>query len=262
MENKLRAATFNIGGYEIEDRVEALKKSIGEMITCGHIELFGFNEWPSKSLRLLTNVKGSQFKALWGEKAHNFYNPIFYGPTLEPIDWQGFVLHTREQFEDASADRTATWAKMRVKKSGFEFGYLNAHLDNKSDEAKQHSVRKLLGFVDKQPHDLPIIMAGDFNMNIARVALNMTGPTMHRLILAAGFVDCLAAGNAAAPARRRPRTIMHHQGSMHCGEDKAETYDLDVFYIRHLTHWLCTVNEKPFGVYPSDHAAVMELMKY
>ncbi len=84
-----------------------------------------------------------------------------------------------------------TWVKLRCRQSGSEFIYLNTHLNDVSEEARQVGTQRNLQQLAEldAAGDLPVIMAGDFNCN--------PWSPIYRTLLGAGFVDSYrAAGHA------------------------------------------------------------------
>ena len=84
-----------------------------------------------------------------------------------------------------------TWVKLRCRKSGLEFVYLNTHLNDASAGARlvgnQRNLQQLAALDPN--HTLPVIMGGDFNCN--------PWSPVYRSLLDANFVDTYrAAGHA------------------------------------------------------------------
>jgi len=76
-----------------------------------------------------------------------------------------------------------TWAKLRCRESGVEFVYLNTHLNDASEGARQAGNQRnlqQLAALDAA-EALPVIMGGDFNCN--------PWSPVYRRLLGAGFVD-------------------------------------------------------------------------
>ena len=84
-----------------------------------------------------------------------------------------------------------TWVKLRCRQAGSEFIYLNTHLNDVSEEARQVGTQRNLQQLAEldAAGDLPVIMAGDFNCN--------PWSPIYRTLLGAGFVNSYrAAGHA------------------------------------------------------------------
>ena len=65
----------------------------------------------------------------------------------------------------ASQHRSCTWTKMRDKKSGKEFFYLNTHLDHRSWPAREESVKLILARIEELTggSDIPVFITADWN---------------------------------------------------------------------------------------------------
>ena len=65
----------------------------------------------------------------------------------------------------ASQHRSCTWTKMRDKKSGKEFFYLNTHLDHRSWPAREESVMLILARIKELTagSDIPVFITADWN---------------------------------------------------------------------------------------------------
>lgn len=86
---------------------------------------------------------------------------------------------------------STTWVKLRCLEDGIEFIYLNTHLNDASEGARQAgNERNLQQLAALEANGtLPVIMAGDFNCN--------PWSPVYRTLLKAGFVDAYrAAGHA------------------------------------------------------------------
>ncbi len=90
---------------------------------------------------------------------------------------------------------STTWVKLRCRESGVEFVYLNTHLNDASEGARQagneRNMQQLAAL--EASRTLPVIMGGDFNCN--------PWSPVYRALLGAGFVDAYrAAGHADSVA--------------------------------------------------------------
>ena len=100
-----------------------------------------------------------------GEHMSIFYNK----KTVELLDWGTYWLsETPEEPSkgwDARCKRTATWTRMKMKKSGKEFFYVNTHLDHRGHEAQQKGLDLIVKRIEAMnPDGFPMILTGDFNV--------------------------------------------------------------------------------------------------
>ena len=102
-------------------------------------------------------------------KTEGEYMTIYYlKDEVELLDcgtfWLSETPETPSMGWDAACKRTCTWAKMRMKRSGKEFAYLNTHLDHVGKVAQ----REGLGLMMKRaseivPDGMPVFVTADFN---------------------------------------------------------------------------------------------------
>jgi endonuclease/exonuclease/phosphatase family metal-dependent hydrolase len=80
-----------------------------------------------------------------------------------------------------------TWAKLRSKQSGADLLFLNTHLNDESETARQEGTkRNLRRLFELDPQRaLPVVMSGDFNCN--------PWSPVYRHLLSEGFVDAYRA---------------------------------------------------------------------
>lgn len=65
---------------------------------------------------------------------------------------------------DAACKRTCTWAKMRMKRSGKEFAYLNTHLDHVGKVAQREGLALMMKrAAEIVPDGMPVFVTADFN---------------------------------------------------------------------------------------------------
>lgn len=70
---------------------------------------------------------------------------------------------------DAACIRTATWALLKDKASGKKYYYVNTHLDHIGWEARKNGLKLIVDRIESiNPKGLPMIITGDFNMEIDR----------------------------------------------------------------------------------------------
>ena len=95
---------------------------------------------------------------------------IFYDQNLiELEDWGTYWLsETPDEPSkgwDAACRRTATWSKLKIKKSGREFFYVNTHLDHVGVEARKNGLALIVERIAAMnPDGFPMILTGDLNV--------------------------------------------------------------------------------------------------
>ena len=81
---------------------------------------------------------------------------------------------------DAEYMRTATWALLKDKKSGKKFFMVNTHLDNSGAEARKNGLSLILERIAAMnPDGLPLLLTGDFNMNLGDPSMAPVKAAMH-----------------------------------------------------------------------------------
>ena len=101
--------------------------------------------------------KGERMSIVWNDD------------TVELLDWGTFWLsETPDEPSlgwDAACRRTATWAFMKLRKSGKRFFYVNTHLDHIGVEARRNGLALVeKKIADMNPENLPMVLTGDFNI--------------------------------------------------------------------------------------------------
>lgn len=100
-----------------------------------------------------------------GERMSIFYNT----DKVELLDWGTYWLSETPDVPskgwDAACVRTATWTKLKMKKGGREFFYVNTHLDHIGGEARRNGLALIVGNIARMnPDGLPMVLTGDFNV--------------------------------------------------------------------------------------------------
>ena len=100
-----------------------------------------------------------------GEHMGVFYNT----KTVKLLKWGTFWLsETPEKPSmgwDAACYRTATWAKLKDKKTGKTFFFVNTHLDHVGVVAQEEGLKLIVSRIASvNPENLPVIVCGDFNV--------------------------------------------------------------------------------------------------
>lgn len=102
-------------------------------------------------------------------KSEGEYMTIYYlKDEVELLDcgtfWLSETPDTPSRGWDAACNRTCTWAKMRMKRSGKEFAYLNTHLDHVGKVAQREGLALMMERAAKiVPDGMPVFVTADFN---------------------------------------------------------------------------------------------------
>ncbi|MDZ7721811.1 MAG: endonuclease/exonuclease/phosphatase family protein [candidate division KSB1 bacterium] len=102
-----------------------------------------------------------------GDKAGEFCAVFYRKERFELLDHSTFWLSehpdTPGKGWDSDYNRIVTWGQFRDKQSGQVFFFFNTHFDHIAETARRESATLLLRKIKILSHDLPVIVAGDFN---------------------------------------------------------------------------------------------------
>ena len=103
-----------------------------------------------------------------GQTKGEFMTIYYLKDEVELLDcgtfWLSETPDTPSLGWDAACRRTCTWAKMRMKKSGKEFAYLNTHLDHVGKTAQREGLALMMKRASEiVPDGMPVFVTADFN---------------------------------------------------------------------------------------------------
>ena len=168
---------------------------------------------------------------------------------------------------DTACPRCCTWGLFRDRRTGRTFRYYNTHLDHVSNEARVKGMRVLLAEMRRLSQGETVFLTGDMNAHYKHV------PAEDRVRLEAGggpvIDDPETIGGPIAAALHtlydtRLRSETPHEGPLFTfsGYRPSNVCLIDFIFatgnVRVLRHVTC--NERPDGIHPSDHDAVMARM--
>ena len=149
----------------------------------------------------------------------------------------------------ASQHRSCTWTKMRDKKSGKEFFYLNTHLDHRSWWARAESVKLILARVEELTggSDIPVFITADWN-----------AVSTHAIF--APMQDVMLDAREVAPVTDRRATYNAWQKG---GEDDAKRVIDHIFFRNAEAEKFEVLMDKDYGwELISDHYPVVLTAKF
>ena len=168
---------------------------------------------------------------------------------------------------NTACPRICTWGLFRDKRTGRKFRYYNTHLDHISNEARVKGMRMILAEMRRLSQGETVFLTGDMNAHYKHV------PAEERARLEAGGGPVIddpetIAGPIAAALHTlydtRLRSETPHEGPLFTfsGYRPRNVCLIDFIFatgnVRVLRHVTC--NERPDGIHPSDHDAVMARM--
>ena len=159
-------------GQDGENNWEYRKQASINMINDEKPTIFGLQEALSPHLEYLKEQLpqyASYGIARDDGKTEGEYMTIYYlKDEVELLDcgtfWLSETPETPSMGWDAACKRTCTWAKMRMKRSGKEFAYLNTHLDHVGKVAQREGVALMMKrAAEIVPDGMPVFVTADFN---------------------------------------------------------------------------------------------------
>ena len=140
-------------------------------------DVVGLQEALSSQVDYLANTLDKTYKAVGvgrddGKKAGEIMAVLYNYKTTKLLKWGTFWLSdtpdTPSRGWDGACNRCATWAIMKDKATGKKFFFVNTHIDHVGPEAQQKGVRLIADKIAEMNRDgLPVIVTGDFNMEIS-----------------------------------------------------------------------------------------------
>lgn len=142
---------------------------------------------------------------------------------------------------DAACPRVVTWARLVDRSTGWSVVAASVHLDHRGGTARTLGTQLLVDRLLSQARGAALLIAGDLNAE--------PGDAPHRVLAGAGLEDLVAHGPGGWPAQ----AFSYH------GFDADEPELIDYIYGSAGLECLGggPVDQRPFGVAPSDHLAVL-----
>lgn len=146
---------------------------IASLVQLHGFDIFGTQEGKSwQLLDLKQAMPGYDYIGVGRDdgKEAGEYAAIFYRTgrfeVLEHGDfWLSTITDRPNKGWDAVLPRICTWGKFRDKESGFTFLFFNLHMDHVGVKARAESAKLILSKIKEQPAHIPVILAGDFNVD-------------------------------------------------------------------------------------------------
>ena len=111
-----------------------------------------------------------------GKKGGEIMAVMYNIKTTKLLKWGTFWLSDTSDKPsrgwDGACNRCATWAILKDKASGKKIFFVNTHIDHVGAEAQQKGVKLLVDKIaELNKEGLPVIVTGDFNMDISNDSL-------------------------------------------------------------------------------------------
>ena len=188
-----------------------------------------------------------------GKMEGEFMSVFYRKDEVELLDGGIFWLsHTPDEPSigwGASQHRSCTWTKMRAKKSGKEFFYLNTHLDHRSWWARAESVQLILKRVEELTggSQIPVFITADWNAPSTHEIFKPMQGVLLDAREVAPVTDCRATYNAWKKG----------------GEDNFDRAIDHIFFRNAEAQKFEVLMDKTYGVpFISDHYPVVMTAKF
>ena len=144
-------------------------------------DVVGLQEALSDQVQYLTMALDKTYKAVGvgrddGKKAGEIMAVLYNFKTTKLLKWGTFWLSDTPDVPsrgwDGACNRCATWAILKDKATGKKFFFVNTHIDHVGAEAQQKGVKLVADKIaELNKEGLPVIVTGDFNMEVSNASL-------------------------------------------------------------------------------------------
>lgn len=188
--SKITVMSYNIRVGDADDGTNSWQfryPATAMMIEDIRPDVFGVQEaMPYQLLFITDNCRDYKYVGVGRDdgKKKGEHMAVFYNKkTVSLLKWGTFWLsETPDEPSfgwDAACRRTATWALMKSKASGQKFYFVDTHLDHKGAEARREGLALILERLSAINRDnLPVVLVGDFNVEISDPAVAVLDGTM------------------------------------------------------------------------------------
>ncbi|MBQ2374093.1 MAG: endonuclease/exonuclease/phosphatase family protein [Alistipes sp.] len=172
--NSIKVISYNVrcSGGDGENHWDKRKHASLNMINDEKPTIFGLQEAnPDQMQYLVENLPQYGYIGVGREDgvASGEHMAIFYlKEEVELLDggtfWLSETPDTPSKGWDAACKRTCTWTKLKMKKTGTEFAYLNTHLDHVGKEAQREGLALIVHRAEEiVPQGMTAFVTADFN---------------------------------------------------------------------------------------------------
>ena len=251
--NEIKVISYNVrlSGGDGENHWDKRKHASINMINDEKPTVFGLQEAkPDQMQYLVENLPQYGWVGVGRDDgvSSGEHMAIFYlKDEVELLDsgtfWLSETPDTPSMGWDAACKRTCTWTKLKMKKTGKEFAYLNTHLDHVGKEAQRNGLALMVERCAQiVPKGMTAFVTADFN---ARTDDAIFEPLK---------ADMLDARETAPETDRRATLNLWKEGN----EDNPNYVIDHIFYRDAEAHTFKVLRDKNYGApFISDHYPVV-----
>lgn len=143
---------------------------------------------------------------------------------------------------DSARARHANWVRLKEKRTGKDFRFINLHLDHKNQEARENQVRLVMKEAGQYAPEYSQILTGDFNASAAN--------PVYGIVKESGWTDT----HTCVHGEEEPGYTVHQfQGERY--KKKAKGKKIDFIFCRGgiKARQAEIIRDSKNGRYPSDH---------
>jgi endonuclease/exonuclease/phosphatase family metal-dependent hydrolase len=170
--------TYNIASFNIrydtpldkENSWANRKNNILQMLSYYSWDVFGLQEVRDNQLNDIKDLNGYNYEGIGREEGSSaseacsiFYKKDIFYKEDSGTFWLSLTPAVSSRSWNSDCPRICTWVKLRDKRTGKVFVFINTHFDHKSEEARIESSKMIIQFVENKFSGLPVILVGDFN---------------------------------------------------------------------------------------------------
>jgi endonuclease/exonuclease/phosphatase family metal-dependent hydrolase len=145
------------------------KQHVLEMMDYYSWDVVGLQEVCGNQLEDISKLSAYSYEGIGREKDHvSEHGPIFYKKEIFDKEdggtfWLSLTPESPSKSWGSDCKRICTWVRLNDKRNGKTFIFINTHLDHISEEARFKGAQIIMGWIENNTSNVPIVLSGDFN---------------------------------------------------------------------------------------------------
>lgn len=145
------------------------KENVLGMLEYYSWDIIGLQEVCGNQLDDLSTLSGYSYEGIGREKDKDSeHNPVFFKKDLfykleSGTFWLSLTPDIPSKSWGSDCKRICTWVRLKDKRNGKVFVFLNTHLDHISEEARFQGAQLFTSWMEENASDVPTLLIGDFN---------------------------------------------------------------------------------------------------